>query len=179
MKKIILVAFTAFLGLCVTSCNGGNTDANGAQTADTTVYQSDINEANGKAFIEKKLKEDSSYIKTESGLVYKVLAEGKGECFTQNDVIMTKYEGKHIDGKVFDNGNGEAVPFSCGSVIRGFGEVLQLMKPGMKVEVLIPSELGYGAQGVKDPNTGEEVIGANETLVFVLETIEKQQTLHQ
>ena len=126
------------------------------------------NKKAGEAFINKK-KADKSYITTKSGLVYKVLAEGAGENFKETDVIMTKYVGTHIDGKEFDNSQGEAVPFRCQGVIPGFAEILQLMKPGMKVEVVIPGDLAYGPDG-RQPQ-----IGPNETLVFVLETVEAQK----
>lgn len=177
MKKLLFASLAAAAAMCITSCNGSNENNNASNNDNdtTTVYQSDINEANGKAFIEKKLAEDSSYIQTESGLVYKVLAPGKGENFTENDVVMTLYKGTHVDGRLFDDGGGQPQEFSCGRVIPGFAEMLLLMKPGMKVEAIIPSQLAYGAQGVKDPNTGEEVIGANETLIFEMETIEKKQ----
>ena len=120
------------------------------------------NKKAGEAFLNKKVAE--GYTKTKSGLAYKVLAEGNGENFKENDVVMTKYVGKHIDGKEFDSSRGEAVPFNLKAVVPGFSEMIQLMKPGMKVEVVIPSELAYA-------ENGNQVIGPNETLVFEIETV--------
>lgn len=122
------------------------------------------NKKAGEAYANKMAKQPG-YKKTKSGLVYKVLAEGAGENFTENDVVMTKYVGKHIDGSEFDSSKGEAVPFNLKAVVPGFAEMIKLMKPGMKVEVIIPAELAYA-------ENGNQVIGPNETLVFEIETVE-------
>ena len=121
------------------------------------------NKKAGEAYANKKAAE-AGYTKTKSGLVYKVLAEGNGENFTENDVVLTKYVGKHIDSTEFDSSKGEAVPFNLKAVVPGFAEMIQLMKPGMKVEVIIPAELAYA-------ENGNQVIGPNETLVFEVETV--------
>lgn len=120
------------------------------------------NKKAGEAFVNKKAKE-AGYTKHKSGIVYKVLAEGTGKNFTDADEVMVKYVGKHIDGKEFDRSD-EPVPFRMQGVIPGFSEMLKLMKPGMKVEVIIPGELAYGTNGAGD-------IGPNETLVFEMETV--------
>ena len=106
------------------------------------------------------------YSKTESGLVYKVLAEGSGENFTADQQIDLKYEGKLIDGKVFDSTNGdETRALSPNGVVPGFREALLMMKPGAKMIVVIPGDLAYGADGRGG------MIGPNATLVFTIETI--------
>ena len=125
------------------------------------------NKKAGEAFLTKKAGE-AGYQKTPSGIVYKVINEGKGENFTDKDVVMVNYVGKHIDGKEFDSSK-EPVPFQTNQVVPGFAEMLKLMKPGMKVEVIIPSDLAYGAEG------REPTIGSNETLVFEMETVGKQE----
>ncbi len=128
------------------------------------------NKKAGEAYI-NKVKADKSYKTTASGLLYKVVAQGKGgETFKANDVVMTKYVGKHIDGKEFDSSKGEAVPFNLAQVIPGFREMIMLMTPGMKVEVVIPSDQAYG--DTPQPNGP---IGPNETLVFEIETLGVQQ----
>ena len=125
------------------------------------------NKKAGEAFLTKKAGE-AGYQKTPSGIVYKVINEGKGENFTDKDVVMVNYVGKHIDGKEFDSSK-EPVPFQTNQVVPGFAEMLKLMKPGMKVEVIIPSDLAYGPEG------REPTIGSNETLVFEMETVGKQE----
>ena len=125
------------------------------------------NKKDGKEFLAKKAKE-AGYQKTPSGIVYKVITEGKGENFTDKDVVMVNYVGKHIDGKEFDSSK-EPVPFQTSQVVPGFAEMIKLMKPGMKVEVIIPGDLAYGPEG------REPTIGSNETLVFEMETVGKQE----
>ena len=126
------------------------------------------NKKAGQAYAEKKAKE-AGYQKTPSGLVYKVLNEGSGANFTDKDVVMVKYTGKHIHGKEFDSSKDEAVPFQLNQVVPGFAEMIKLMKPGQKVEVIIPSDLAYGPEG------REPTIGSNETLVFEMETVGVQK----
>ena len=151
-----------------------NNIANNQKTTDRQVANNiekaptaQANKIAGDKFLKKKAAAPG-YIKTQSGLVYKVIKDGNGAFFTASDTILTKYVGKHIDGKEFDSSNGQAIPFLCDHLIPGFAEMLQLMKPGMKVEVIIPSDLAYGPQGAGP------VVGPDETLIFELETVGKQ-----
>jgi FKBP-type peptidyl-prolyl cis-trans isomerase len=120
------------------------------------------NKKAGEAFVAKKAKE--GYTKTASGLLYKVINEGNGNTFTENDVIMVNYRGTHIDGKEFDSSK-EPVAFRMSQVVPGFAEMLKLMKPGMKVEAILPGDIAYGVDG------SSPIIGPNETLVFEIETV--------
>ena len=115
-----------------------------------------------------KLKSDKSYTFTKSGIAYKVLQEGEGKNFSDSDVVKVNYEGRHIDGTVFDKSGEIPVPFNLKQVIPGFAEMIQLMKPGSKVTVVIPGKLAYGPQG----NRGIE---PNETLIFDIETLGIQE----
>ncbi len=140
-----------------------------AQEAKANDPKAIANKKAGEAYI-NKMKADKSYKSTPSGLLYKVITEGKGENFKDNDVVMTKYVGKHIDGKEFDSSKGESVAFNLKKVIPGFAEMIKLMKPGSKVVVIIPSDQAYG----DTPGPGSP-IGPNETLVFEIETLGVQQ----
>ena len=111
-----------------------------------------------------KLKNDKSYTFTKSGIAYKVLAEGEGINFSDSDVVKVNYVGRHLDGTEFDKSGDNPVSFNLKLVIPGFAEMIQLMKPGSKVTVVIPGELAYGPQG----NRGIE---PNETLIFDIETL--------
>lgn len=125
--------------------------------------------ANGKAgaeYIEKEMKADKSLKKTASGLVYKVIKEGKGTKPTAGQTAQVKYEGRHINGEVFDNGQGQVQEFPVSRVVPGFSEGLMLMSPGAKYRFYIPGNLGYGEQG-----TPGGPIGPNETLVFDVELV--------
>ena len=122
--------------------------------------------ANKKAGEEymSKLKSDKSYTFTKSGIAYKVLAAGEGKNFADSDVVKVNYVGRHLNGTEFDRSGDQPVPFNLKQVIPGFAEMIQLMKPGSKVTVVIPGDLAYGAQG----NRGIE---PNETLIFDIETL--------
>lgn len=139
-----------------------------AQQQQQPQYDEKQAEANAKAgadFIEKEMKSDKSLKKTASGLVYKVIKEGKGAKPTMNQTAMVKYEGRHIDGSVFDDGQGQVQEFPLARVVKGFSEGLTLMSPGAKYRLYIPGDLGYG------PNGAGGMIGPNETLVFDVELV--------
>ena len=124
------------------------------------------NKKAGEAYMEQ-LRKDKSFKFTKSGLAYKTLKEGKGKISTEDDVV--NYVGKHLDGTVFDSGEGEHMPPTIEIGIEGFSEMLQLMKPGGKAIVVIPSNLAYGAIPIND------AIGPNETLIFEIEIIDRQK----
>lgn len=117
----------------------------------------------GEKFLEEN-KAKEGVVVTESGLQYKVLKEGSGESPKAGDKVKVKYKGTFIDGKVFDSNESYEVTVGRG-VITGWSEVLQLMKPGSKCEVYIPSALAYGERG----NRG---ISPNKTLIFEMELLE-------
>lgn len=123
--------------------------------------------ADNAAFLEENGAKEG-VITTESGLQYKVVAEGEGESPTPSDQVTVHYEGRLLDGTVFDSSiaRGQPATFPVGGVIPGWIEALQLMKPGAKFELWIPSKLGYGPQGAGG------AIGPNEVLNFDVELIE-------
>ena len=105
--------------------------------------------------------------KTESGLLVKVLAEGTGKAPKATDTVRVHYEGKLINGKVFDSSyqRNEPAEFPLNGVIPGWTEGLQLAKEGGKLELVIPPELAYGKAGAGS------VIPPEATLVFTVELI--------
>jgi FKBP-type peptidyl-prolyl cis-trans isomerase len=123
--------------------------------------------AEAKAFLEENAQREDVTV-TESGLQYRVLAEGEGDSPTPTDQVVVHYTGRLLDGTVFDSSveRGEPATFPVGGVIPGWTEALQLMKPGGKLEVWLPPEIAYGAQGAGG------AIGPNETLTFEMELIE-------
>ncbi|MBN2646979.1 MAG: FKBP-type peptidyl-prolyl cis-trans isomerase [Thiotrichales bacterium] len=114
-----------------------------------------------------KYAEQSGVLTTKSGILYKVLTQGEGQSPSTEDSIFTHYEGRFIDDKVFDSSyqRGRALKIRATDVIKGWGEILQMMKPGDKWEVVIPPELAYGEKGAG------EMIGPNQTLIFTIELI--------
>ena len=120
----------------------------------------------GQAFLAEN-KEKEGITTTESGLQYKVMTEGSGNKPTAADTVQVHYEGKLLDGTVFDSSyaRGEPAQFPVGGVIAGWTEVLQLMPEGSTWEVYIPSNLAYGERGAGGD------IGPNEMLIFKVELI--------
>ncbi len=82
-----------------------------------------------------------------SGLQYKVLREGNGPIATKDDEVEVKYEGRLIDGTVFDSSyerNPQTTKFRPTQVIKGWTEALTMMPEGSMWELYIPQTLGYG-----------------------------------
>mgnify|MGYP003087420457 FL=1 len=123
-------------------------------------------EAGEKFLAENKTRE--GVVTLESGLQYKILNEGAGAKPTANDTVKCHYEGRLINGQVFDSSirRGEPAEFPVGGVIAGWVEALQLMSVGSKWQLYIPSELAYGQHGAG------AAIGPNETLIFDVELLE-------
>lgn len=105
---------------------------------------------------------------TKSGLQYKVLVEGDGALPADDAKIQVNYEGKLIDGTVFDSSYTNNTPYVVDmahpGVIAGWVQVLKMMPAGSKWEVTIPQELGYG------PN-GNGPIPPFSTLIFTMEVL--------
>lgn len=82
------------------------------------------------------------------GVQYKVLVEGKGPKPTDEQTIKVNYEGKLIDGTIFDSSykRNQPMTFKCNQVIKGWSEAIQQMPVGSTWEIYIPQELAYGAR---------------------------------
>ncbi len=121
----------------------------------------------GKAFLEQNSTLEGVTV-TESGLQYSVLVAGQGDSPSLVDTVLVHYHGTLIDGTVFDSSydRGQPVSFSLQSIIPGWQEALQLMKPGGKWQVALPPELAYGDRGAGP------TIGPNEVLLFDIELLE-------
>jgi FKBP-type peptidyl-prolyl cis-trans isomerase FklB len=122
----------------------------------------------GKDFLEENAKKDG-VITLPSGLQYKVLKQGNGAVAKANDKVKVKYEGRLIDGTVFDSTDkhgGEPATFSPNQVIKGWTEALCMMPVGSKWQLYIPQELAYGARGAGGD------IPPYSTLVFDVEVLD-------
>ncbi|MEE1063525.1 MAG: FKBP-type peptidyl-prolyl cis-trans isomerase [Paludibacteraceae bacterium] len=104
---------------------------------------------------------------TASGLQYKVLVAGTGAKPKATDTVDCHYEGRLIDGTVFDSSyrRGQSAQFPVNGVIPGWVEALQMMPVGSKWQLYIPSELAYGEYGAG------ETIEPNSTLIFDVELL--------
>ncbi len=124
------------------------------------------NLAEGKAFLEENSKKEG-VVTLPSGLQYLVLKEGTGPKPKATDKVLVHYEGRLIDGTIFDSSiqRGEPISFPVTGVIQGWVEALQMMKVGSKWKLFIPENLAYGARGAGGQ------IGPYATLIFEVELL--------
>ena len=122
--------------------------------------------AEGKVYLEQNAKREG-VTQTKSGLQYEVLTEGTGKSPKATDTVRCHYEGRLLDGTVFDSSykRGEPADFGLNQVIPGWTEGVQLMKEGAKFRFHIPYLLAYGERGA-----GAQ-IPPYSTLVFDVELI--------
>ena len=104
---------------------------------------------------------------TASGLQYEILTAGTGPKPLPGDSVKVHYEGKLLDGTVFDSSvaRGEPATFPLRQVIAGWTEGVQLMPTGSKYRFTVPSDLAYGPSGAGG------VIPPNAVLVFDIELL--------
>ena len=102
------------------------------------------NKKAGEDFLKENAKRDS-VVTTESGLQYKVITMGTGPKPTTEDKVKVNYEGRLVDGTVFDSSYTRNRPaqFPVNQVIKGWIEALTLMPVGSKWEVYVSQELAY------------------------------------
>jgi len=124
------------------------------------------NQAEGAKFLAENAKKDGVKT-TASGLQYQVIEPGSGPTPKAEDKVQVNYRGSLVDGTEFDSSykRGQPATFPVNGVIKGWTEVLQLMKEGAKYKVFIPSDLAYGERGAAP------VIGPNATLIFEVELL--------
>lgn len=127
--------------------------------------QAQENKTKGETYLTENAKK-TGVKSTASGLQYEVLREGTGASPKPSDTVEVHYEGKLIDGTVFDSSiaRNQTASFRLDQVIPGWTEGVQLMKEGAKYRFVIPSDKGYGEMGAGS-------IPPNAVLVFEVELI--------
>ncbi|WP_151814359.1 FKBP-type peptidyl-prolyl cis-trans isomerase [Acinetobacter ursingii] len=125
------------------------------------------NQKQGQAFLTENAKK-SDIISTKSGLQYQVLQAGTGKSPKANSKVKVNYEGRLLDGTVFDSSiaRNHPVEFQLSQVIQGWTEGVQTMKEGGKTRFFIPANLAYGDVGSGD------AIGPNSVLIFDIELLQ-------
>ncbi len=108
-------------------------------------------------------------VETVSGLQYKILRAGEGQRPYAQNKVKVMYEGRLIDGTIFDTtyDSGQPSEFNVGQVIPGWIEGLQLMNVGSEFEFYVPNELAYG----ENPRPGG-IIMPGDALIFKIELLE-------
>jgi FKBP-type peptidyl-prolyl cis-trans isomerase len=127
------------------------------------------NKTEGEEFLAANKAKDG-VVTLPSGLQYKILTEGSGPKPTATDTIICNYKGTLINGTEFDSSakHGGPATIPVGQVIKGWTEALQLMPVGSKWQLVVPSDLAYGAR------TAGQDIGPNSTLIFEVELLSIQ-----
>jgi FKBP-type peptidyl-prolyl cis-trans isomerase len=130
-----------------------------------------------KAQREKLPPDDYDYVmktwpqakESNTGIRYIVEKEGKGPLLQPGDLVRVNYEGRLLNGKVFDHSDNKNKPFQFrvdrSEVIEGWDQILQLMRPGDKWLIIVPPELAYGRRGYPP------LIPGDATLVFEIEVL--------
>jgi peptidylprolyl isomerase/FKBP-type peptidyl-prolyl cis-trans isomerase FklB len=102
------------------------------------------------AFLEKVARQPGVHVLPD-GLMFQVVRSGPADGLRpqSGDEVKVNYEGKLIDGQVFDSSyqRGQPAAFGLKGVIKGWQEALQLMRPGDEWVVWVPAKLGYGDEG--------------------------------
>lgn len=155
MQRLMKTGAATFLVLCAVLSLG----ACAKKSSDTT--------DTGKAFLAQNAKAQGIHI-TASGLQYRVLQSGptNGLRPKSADEVKVNYEGKLLDGTIFDSSyqRGEPVVMTVRDLVPGWVEALQMMRPGDQWLLYVPPALGYGDKGAGP-------IPPNSVLVFKLELI--------
>jgi FKBP-type peptidyl-prolyl cis-trans isomerase FkpA len=102
----------------------------------------------GQEFLDNVAKEKDA-TKTPTGLVIRVITPGSGPSPGPMDVVKVHYEGKLLDGTIFDSSikRGQPAEFPLNGVVPCWTEALQKMSKGEKAQVVCPSSLAYGDRG--------------------------------
>ena len=124
------------------------------------------NQAAADDFLEKN-KGKNGIVVLPSGVQYRIIEEGEGSRPGLEDTVKVHYRGSKINGHEFDSSFARGVPeeFPVNSVLRGWQEVLPLMKTGATWQIFVPPELAFGARG-------NPPVGPNEALMFDLKLVE-------
>lgn len=133
----------------------------------TTIYSMETN-METQNFIQE-FKTQDNVETTDSGLMYRLIEKGEGTINPKaTQTVTVHYEGKLINGEVFDSSYQRGTPakFGLNQVIPGWTEGVQLMHVGDVMEFVIPPQLAYGESGING------VIPGNSTLVFKVSLID-------
>jgi len=127
---------------------------------------SEENQAASDAFLAAN-KSKTGIVALPSGVQYRIIEEGEGARPGLDSKVTVHYRGSKLDGREFDSSFARGTPeeFTVNAVLKGWQEVLPLMKVGSTWQVFVPPELAFGARG-------NPPVGPNEALMFDLKLVE-------
>jgi len=127
---------------------------------------SEENQAKSDAFLAAN-KSKTGIVTLPSGVQYRVIEEGTGARPGLESKVTVHYRGSKLDGREFDSSFARGTPeeFTVNAVLKGWQEVLPLMKVGSTWQIFVPPELAFGARG-------NPPVGPNEALMFDLKLVE-------
>lgn len=133
-------------------------------------YRDQVFRTENAAFLVQNAKQKDVKV-TASGLQYKVIKQGTGAVATDTTEVEVHYEGKLIDGTVFDSSykRNQPATFRPNQVIKGWTEALKMMPEGSIYELTIPYNLAYGERG-------NQAIPPYATLIFKVEVLKVKST---
>ena len=127
---------------------------------------SEENQAKSEEFLQAN-KSKTGIVALPSGVQYRIIEEGNGARPGLESKVTVHYRGSKLDGREFDSSFARGTPeeFTVNAVLKGWQEVLPLMKAGSTWQIFVPPELAFGARG-------NPPVGPNEALMFDLKLIE-------
>ena len=128
---------------------------------------SDENQLKSEEFLAANVSKNGIVV-LPSGIQYRIIDEGEGARPNMDSAVKVHYRGSKINGHEFDSSFARGVPeeFTVDSVLKGWQEVLPLMKTGATWQIFVPPELAFGLRG------NPPVVGPNEALMFDLKLVE-------
>jgi FKBP-type peptidyl-prolyl cis-trans isomerase FkpA len=191
------LSFLFLLALALVNCSGGGRSENTEQAQelpppDAPVVNEDeaimqlsayligepatLAEQQQNAIVNYAIDQIVPLQRTPSGLFYRILDPGNGQPLEWGDYVSAHYKGYLLDGKVFDSSyrKGRPMKFYIGNMIDGWNEGLQLVKEGGRIQLFVPSELGYKERGVPDGKDGY-LIPPDTPLVFEVEVLSLEE----
>lgn len=126
----------------------------------------DENQAKSTEFLNAN-KTKAGVVVLPSGVQYRIVDEGEGARPSMDSTVKVHYRGSKMNGLEFDSSFARGTPeeFTVNSVLKGWQEVLPLMKTGATWQVFIPPDMAFGARG-------NPPVGPNEALTFDLKLVE-------
>jgi len=163
MKKYLLVGFVILLSSCLKDTQ--DCGEAGTSVAPLNEKQRVLNYLNTNP--------DAGAVQLDtSGMYYSISVQGNTRKPSLCSVVSIKYQGRLENGNIFDQSSGTTpISFPLGGLIEGWKRALPLIGEGGKIKLYIPPALGYGPQGLINPQTGAVIIPQNEIIIFDVELV--------